>query len=179
MRKLLSRLSLSQIFFSAVDEKVFASGVSGFHVVQALAGDIQGQMVDFFVASNTGQSSSILKPGSHLKKHPDVKFDHTRKLEMRMLDDIVDGVGVDPSDFDLLFLDVQGAEYRVLQGAPRTIQHSKYIWTEVNYGGLYEDDISFSQMIQVLDGYGFNLNFCRMNRHGWGDALFVRREGRQ
>jgi hypothetical protein len=48
-----------------------------------------------------------------------------------------------------------------------------YIFTEVSRGGLYENDVNHMTLTEYLDSQGFSLAFLYLNRHGWGDALYI------
>jgi FkbM family methyltransferase len=147
--------------------------------INALCADDDGKETLFHVASNEGQSSSMLEFGWHAREHPDVEFVRTQRLVSRRLDTVVDEVctavpQMDVRLLDCLVLDVQGSELCVLQGAHRCLLRASYVYTEVNEGGLYRGDCSLDDMIAFLRLYGFRLKNLAINRHRWGDALFVR-----
>jgi FkbM family methyltransferase len=71
--------------------------------------------VDFYQASNNGASSSILKPHRHLNHYPEVAFKKPIKLESVPLDSLNLG------RFDLIVMDVQGAEHLVIEGGGKAI----------------------------------------------------------
>ena len=71
--------------------------------------------IDFFRASNNGNSSSILKPQRHLDHYPEVAFKQTIKIKTLPLDSLNLG------KFDLIVMDVQGAEHLVIEGGGRNI----------------------------------------------------------
>ncbi len=141
--------------------------------------DVVGTICNFYVSSNGGASSSTLKPSGHLTVHPDVKFDSQRiTLESTTVDQIV----ADFKDYgradiiapiDLLYLDTQGAELSVLKGATKLLKQVQYVFTEASRGGLYENDVNHKALTEYLDSQGFSLVFLYMNKHGWGDALYV------
>ncbi len=148
--------------------------------VQALCAGQVGRDCEFHVASNGGQSSSMLRPQRHMTEHPEVLFSHV----IRMISTTVDTILADlaardpaftPECVDILYMDVQGAELEVLKGATGLLQHAKYVFCEVSYGGLYENDATIEGLQGFLRAFGFRLNWTDINRHGWGDALFIRR----
>jgi hypothetical protein len=77
------------------------------------------------------------------------------------------------AQIDLLYLDTQGAELSVLRGATTLLRQICYVFTEVGRGGLYENDVNHRVLTEYLDSQGFSLAFLYINRHGWGDALYV------
>ncbi len=146
--------------------------------VQALCSNLDGVEYDFYVASNKGQSSSLLKPTRHQTEYPKIKFPNRVKLVSTTLDTLVDGVverhaELSPDVFDTLLIDVQGAELKVLMGATRLLKHIKYVFAEVSYD-LYEGGATLDDLQGFLRTFGFQLQYLQLNRHGWGDGLFVK-----
>ncbi len=160
--------------------KEASSSQPGYFPVHAVCMDVVGGKFDFYVSSSGGASSSALKPSGHLTVHPEVKFDsHPITLESTTVDQIVadfkdQGRADVIAPIDLLYLDTQGAELSVLKGATEFLKQVRYVFTEVSRGGLYEKDVNHSALTEYLDSQGFSLAFLYLNRHGWGDALYVR-----
>lgn len=71
-------------------------------------------------------------------------------VSTRRLDD-VEAVGT----FDLLKIDIQGAELMVFQGARRKLAEAVAVHTEVSFVPLYEDQPVFGDVDQELRGQGF------------------------
>jgi FkbM family methyltransferase len=128
----------------------------------------KGGVSDFYVASNEGASSSILAPGRHLTERPDIQFDEVKMVETVTLDSL--GLG----EYDLVVIDVQGAEQKVLEGGMETISKAKAIWVEVNAGSMYEGDANSSDIVASLADF-FVPCYINMSENLWGDALFIRK----
>lgn len=146
--------------------------------VQAVCSNAVGNEIEFHVASNWGASSSILAPANHADIHPEVSFNQSIKLITTTVDKIVEEVRTKydlKSSFEFLFLDCQGAELLVLQGAQMALSEAKYIYTEVSHGGLYEGDVKLFDMLSFLRVWGFDLYDLQMNDKSYGDALFIKR----
>ena len=147
--------------------------------IQALCADVSGVEHDFFIANNGGQSSSVLPPARHLQEHPDVEFRTKARVRSNTLDEVmvhVDRVhGVGAENFNTLVIDVQGAELMVLKGASQTLRNVQYVFSEVSYGNLYQGDVVLEDLQAYLKVFDFRLFWMRMTKHGWGDALFVKR----
>jgi FkbM family methyltransferase len=145
------------------------------HAINALCTDRVGDEVEFHVASNNGESSSILELGSHAVKHPEVGYVRTLKLRTTTLDHLIfETPSLDPRPFDCLVLDVQGAEAKVLAGAEQTLRQCRFVFAEVNDGGLYKGDATSEEIINMLKVRGFVLRSLDINRYGWGNAFFVK-----
>lgn len=149
--------------------------------IQALCSDNTGEEVEFHIADNAGMSSSLLKPTGHLLKiHPEVHFSRKVILKTITVDDMLriakERHRLPVEKLDTLLMDVQGAEHLVLKGAEQTLKRVKYVFSEVSYGGLYQNDMPLEKFQRLMKHYGFRMYTLIMNRKGWGDALFVRNE---
>jgi FkbM family methyltransferase len=154
-------------------------GSPGFVPIQALCGSRDNQMVDFHVASNNGESSSMLEPANHLADYPWVKFQQVVKMRTFTLDSLFAALAAQRPEvaaaLDMLFMDVQGAELHVLKGAARVLQTVNAIYTETGVGGGYKGDVELLDLMQYLKVYDFQLYELETNDAGWGNALFVKR----
>jgi FkbM family methyltransferase len=145
--------------------------------INALCTDRDGDEVEFHVASNDGQSSSIFELGSHADRHPDVNYISTLRLQTTTLDRIIfETPAIRPELLDCLVLDVQGAEAKVFAGGQRTLGLCRFVFAEVSEGGLYRGDVPFEEIISILKGHGFVLRSLDINRDGWGNAFLVKPE---
>jgi FkbM family methyltransferase len=139
-----------------------------FRAIQALLSDQDGMQVDFHVASNE-QSSSLLIPSGHLIQHPDVHFNESPiQLTTHRLDSLSLGV------FDLIVIDVQGAELKVLRGGVDTVKNAKIVLLEVSLGGLYAGDCTINEIIAFLTLCDFAPVSLKIGPNRWGDAIFVK-----
>lgn len=149
--------------------------------VQALCTDKDDELCTFHVADNEdGLSSSVLAPGRHAEFYPGIRFENTLQIRSVTLDTLMakltaEGLVRDPRDYDLLFMDTQGAELMVLRGGMNVLNGTKAVWTEVSHGGLYQGDVRLPDLIAFFDRAGFDLYRLVVGRKTWGDALFVRR----
>lgn len=159
--------------FSLLSERV--APIDGYVAIQALIGDENMRQVSFNVSSNSGESSSFLEPKGHKDVKPNIHFAETREMTLRTLDTLLPEHGIDSTDYDMMFIDTQGAEKHVLLGAINALRSIDFIWMEVSIGGIYEGDMSIARFVAFLETLGFELGHCEMKRLGWGDALFVRR----
>lgn len=123
-----------------------------------------------FVSSNDKQSSSILKPKSHLTQYPSITFNSTEIVEVHLLDDY------DTQNFNFINIDVQGYELEVLKGGIKTLENIDYIYSEVNRNELYENGV----LVEELDEFLYQYNFRRITTSWvggtWGDALYIKQK---
>ena len=121
----------------------------------------------------------MLKPSGHLDIHPEVGFDNELVLRTSTVDEILHNLQSEGQEklvnkLDMLYIDVQGAELDVLKGAQEFLTKAKFVFAEVSHGGLYEGDTSIRPIIDFLEEHHFKLAFAYINKHGWGDALFLK-----
>ena len=100
------------------------------------------------------------------------------EVPVRTLDGVL---AEDPSvePIDLLKIDVQGNELKVLRGAEQSLQRTRLIWIEVSFRPLYEGSAVFSEVYDFLYAHGFYLGAIQEGLRGDGrellqaDALFL------
>jgi FkbM family methyltransferase len=160
--------------------KLLCASKPGFIPVQALCGQTDGEIVDYFVSSNYGASSSILRPARHLTDFSEIKFENPVKMRTFTIDSIFLALQKSRPDvansIDLLFMDVQGAELRVLKGAYKILKKVNVIYTEVGLGGGYAGDVAVSDLINFLRDYSFDIYELQIDPSGWGNAVFFKRK---
>jgi 2-O-methyltransferase len=109
-------------------------------------------------------SGSIRKPKEHLRIHPWVTFEETITVPTSTLDEWAERAGVRNVDF--IWMDVQGAERDVINGAPRTLAQTSYLYTEYGPVELYEGQASLRQLQRLLPDF-------RLVTRYRGDVLFA------
>jgi FkbM family methyltransferase len=133
-----------------------------------------------FHLSNWVDASSLLRPavtGSTFDKYQESH--RTIAVSVDSIDATCERLGID--HIDLLKIDAQGAELRILKGAAKTLSKRKIrlIYVEVQFMECYEGAARFDQVMSELIGYGFrfhnlfNLNHNQRGELAWGDAIFV------
>lgn len=140
--------------------------------LMALVTDKPDEIISFNVANN-GQSSSILEFGTHEAEHPEVKFVDQIQLSTTTIDKLFEDGLIGEANF--LNLDIQGAELLALKGAAEYLENVLYIYSEVNRKELYKGCAIFSDVENWLRQYGFERIEVKWTKHGWGDAVWVKR----
>lgn len=134
----------------------------------------------FHVTSNDGESSSLLKFGSHAELFPEVHIQHTREVKTRRLESVLGEQGLEPPD--VLLVDVQGAEHQVLSAmGPELLQHVRLIYTEVSTERVYESGGLLSDVESLLSPRFINLGYAalRSDVPMHGNAVFAARQDAQ
>lgn len=115
-------------------------------------------------------SGSICAPKNHITKHPSISFEKTTRVRTTTLDNICSDLGV--SHIDFIWMDVQGAEGRVLRGGRGMLPHIDYIYTEYSNEELYEGQLGLEGLAAEL------INFDIVVRYP-GDVLFRNRRSKE
>jgi FkbM family methyltransferase len=105
------------------------------------------------VASNLASSSLLPMLEAHHDAAPGVSMTGSEEVEVRTLDSL----DLDLSGPTLLKLDVQGYEDRVLRGAETLLLGVELIECEVSLEPLYQSQLTFLPMLELLRDSGFEL----------------------
>lgn len=156
--------------FSIIKERFSGEPNENVILVNAACGDAKETKVAYLDTTNQGMSSSLLEPKVHLTQHKEVIFDDAEVWSVVRLDDIP----FDRNGYNLLNLDVQGYEDRVLNGAKNTLKYIDYIFTEVNREEMYSDCALIEHLDNVLGEFTRVETGWASPIHGWGDSLYVK-----
>lgn len=143
--------------------------------VNACVADVSGKQVSFNIASNNGESSSLLSMGRHRLAYPHIDYSEVIQLTTTTLDKLIHD-GVIHHDPHHLVIDVQGAELLVLKGCTDLLSGKllKTLSIECFAVPLYEGGATFKEVLMLLEDFGFYLKKAEFNLHGWCDAEFSR-----
>ena len=146
--------------------------------LKAVALSSDNKEVNFYIASNSGQSSSIYKPDRHVVTYPTVSFDGPIKVKGHSVDSLAALARSQhnflPAYHDLLFMDVQGAEMEVLKGASLQLQYGKYVFCEIGKGDGYEGEVAFESILTFLLAFGYRILALEWDPNtGYGNAFFI------
>jgi len=113
-------------------------------------------------------SSSIKKPKEHLEVTPWCEFNESVEVDSITLDYFFKNEGLEKIDF--VWMDVQGAEDLVFEGAQQLLTNNKinYMYTEYSDRELYENQMNLKQITEGLPNYEI-LDF--FNESGGTDVL--------
>lgn len=149
------------------------------HLPQAMA--VNAAVTDFdgtttLHVTSMDQSSSILPLADHSKIYPGIVETSQIVVPAHTLDSLLAEHNLDPRDFNVLNIDIQGAELMALRGSERCLAHVEAINTEVNYAELYRDCALIDSLDEFLDQHGFTRIATTTPFHPtWGDALYIRK----
>jgi FkbM family methyltransferase len=109
------------------------------------------------ISSNKGASSSLQKPSNHLSLHKNIHFENTREVQVETLDVYFKDIELESRVY--LKMDVQGHEWKVIEGARELLQHIDVIELESSMSPQYEGEIPHHQLINKIMKLGF-VFFC-------------------
>lgn len=137
-------------------------------VVMCAVSDVSGRIS--FYRTNNDLSSSTLR----LKKHKEISTSVVEVGEIEVPAETIDNLVLKKKDYNILVLDIQGAELKALKGAVDLLSHLDAIITEVNYDEIYENCCLIWELDAYLSDFGFIRFDTFSNTKGWGDALYLK-----
>lgn len=143
------------------------------YLINCACAAVDGTAEMFTETANKGQSNSLLQPARHLQHYPDIQFTGKEPVRVHRLDFIMAAIA--GGRYNMLNMDVQGAEGAVIIGAKDTLQHVDYVYTEVNEDSaqLYKNATRISDLDELLKE--FQRVETSWTEQGWGDALYIRK----
>lgn len=110
-----------------------------------------------FYVTNTGMTSSLLKPNQKITQLFNSLGEHMRVIATQQIDTVRldDVVEIRAQACDLLKLDTQGSEAEILAHASETLKRCVIIQTEVEFVPLYEEQPLFAEVDLLLRSHGF------------------------
>jgi len=132
-----------------------------------------------YPASNNFESSSLFKPNTHLSEFSWVEFGEPIKVNAKRLDSFPFH-----KNFDVLIMDVQGAEYKVLNGISN-FENIKLIILEYGIPDSYFGACSFQEINDLLSKAGFvyqesfSTYYNETTKAYFANAVFLKIDGVQ
>lgn len=146
--------------------------------IQALFSDTDGDEVDFWITADEF-ASSMLKPALHQIQNPHAYTTGSIKLRTQRFDTYMDtsdwGAHLNWGEYNVLVLDVQGAELKVWNGMGDYQECFEAIISEYSTVEFYEGVPRLTDLEQAYEG--FDRVYPELGQELWhGDALFIRRQ---
>lgn len=142
------------------------------NLINECIGDVDGKEVTFKISNNT-LSSSMLELGEHKNLHPNVSFVKVLDKKTKTLKTILEENKIE-NKFNLLVLDLQGAELLALKGLGDLLDNFDFIYTEVNEKEIYLDCVLLKDLDIYLSNLGFNRKYLN-TLNSYGNALYIKK----
>lgn len=149
----------------------------GYRFYNIAVDDSEEENTKMFNVTGGPQSSSLLNLKLHAVHYPGNVVYKRIPVTCMSLDLLFQKEKLDPRQFNMINMDVQGAELLVLKGMNTLMDHIDYVYTEVNFVEMYEDCALIEELDEFLSDFDRVETFVTQNRYkGWGDALYIRRK---
>ena len=126
-------------------------------------------LANFYETSLKG-NGSLLKIGDLSKKSYGSAQKESFLVETTTIDYLYKN-----KNLDILWIDVQGAEKLVLEGAKNTLIKIKAVFIEISIkSGLYIDSVTMKELDNILINSGFKLVLLGTDFNLTGNALYIR-----
>ncbi|MGL5082746.1 MAG: FkbM family methyltransferase [Microcoleaceae cyanobacterium] len=119
-------------------------------------------------------NSSILPFTGYQDIYPNLKETRQITVESHTLSTLLAELHLDPANFNLLYLNIQGAELLALQGASQLLKQIEAIYTTISYQELFEGGALIDQVDAFLEQYHFR-RVAQANPYhpAWGEVFYV------
>ena len=142
------------------------------NLINEVIGDEDGKDIEFKITNNT-LSSSILELGEHKNLHPNVVVSKIIKAKTKTIKTILSENKIEDK-FNLLVLDLQGAEMLALKGLGDLLNNFEVVYTEVNEKEIYKECCILEDLDLYLSKFGFERKYLN-TLNSYGNALYIRK----
>lgn len=159
--------------YKVLQENVKSAGIECL-LINCAVSDTDGEVT--LNVTSFDQSSSLLPLAQHAVDYPSITEVSKVRVPCRRLDTLAfRDLALDPSRFNVLEIDVQGVEGKVIAGAPEVLSGVDALFIEVNFKEMYQG----CSLIDTLDGQLLDKGFLRVRTicpygPNWGDAFYAR-----
>ena len=124
--------------------------------------------------ANNGESSSMLKFGTHEISYPHIFYTSKVKVNIKPFDGWMDEKKLKRNNFNFLNIDIQGYELEALKGMTKQLKILDYIYIEVNFSEVYQGSPNIYDIDNFLLDFGFQRVGTIKTKYGWGDAIYAK-----
>ena len=123
---------------------------------QAAIGNQEGEII-INIAGNSQSSSALPMLDAHLESAPESAYSGSETVKLSRLDTLAKNYIKSETKSIFLKIDVQGLEKQVLEGATAILPLVKGIKLELSLVPLYEGQVLFQEMIDIVEKLGYEL----------------------
>ena len=139
----------------------------GFKCFNEFLSDKDKEVRDFYFA---GEGSSLYKGQPQWNKNVSIK------VQTKTLATVIEENEIDMNGYDFLNIDAEGAEFDVLKGFEKYLDHINVIDLETSYDDRHRSGADHNTIVQWLSERGFELKEMSdsYQSQNWGDSVFAR-----
>ena len=139
----------------------------GFKCFNEFLSDKDKEVRDFYFA---GEGSSLYKGQPQWNKNVSIK------VQTKTLATVIEENNIDMNGYDFLNIDAEGAEFDVLKGFEKYLDHINVIDLETSYDDRHRSGADHNTIVQWLSDRGFELKEMSdsYQSQNWGDSVFAR-----
>ena len=141
-------------------------------IVMPFALGSENSDMKLYLASNNGESSSLLKPTNHKIYYPDITFTQSIRVPVRTFTSLVKDYKINIDLFNILITDTQGYDLEAIKGFGLYIQKFNLIIAEYINSSLYQNNSSLKDLCEYLIPLGFELIETFSENLGAGNVVF-------
>jgi FkbM family methyltransferase len=123
---------------------------------QTAIGNQEGEII-INIAGNSQSSSALPMLDAHLESAPESAYSGSETVKLSRLDTLAKDYIKSETKSIFLKIDVQGLEKQVLEGATAILPLVKGIKLELSLVPLYEGQVLFKEMIDIVEKLGYEL----------------------
>ena len=139
----------------------------GFKCFNEFLSDKDKEVRDFYFA---GEGSSLFKGQPQWNKNVSIK------VQTKTLSTVIEENNIDMNGYDFLNIDAEGAEFDVLKGFEKYLDHINVIDLETSYDDRHLSGADHNTIVKWLSKRGFELKEMSdsYQHQNWGDSVFAR-----
>ena len=139
----------------------------GFKCFNEFLSDKDKEVRDFYFAC---EGSSLYKGQPQWNKNVSIK------VQTKTLATVIEENNIDMNGYDFLNIDAEGAEFDVLKGFEKYLDHINVIDLETSYDDRHRSGADHNTIVQWLSERGFELKEMSdsYQSQNWGDSVFAR-----
>jgi hypothetical protein len=142
-------------------------------ILNAVVSNEDGKDIEFKI-TNLTNCSSILNLKYHKEIHPNIKVVETVKIKTKTIQTLYKENNINPSEYNTLVMDIQGAELLALEGMGSGLNNINNIYIEVNEKELYEGCCDLNSLDKYLIDFGFERKYLAL-LNGYGNAFYLKK----
>lgn len=141
-------------------------------IINAVVTDVDGDDIEFNITNNI-KCSSIFDLHLHKDVHPEVIVEKKIHLKTKTIKTIFKENNILDNDFNVLVMDIQGAELLALKGMGDIIKNIEYIYIEVSEKPMYKGSCLIDDVHNFLYDFGFERKYL-MLLNNYGNAFYIK-----